>query len=247
MFRGYCKPIAYEYFHPAPPLPPNRTSIPEEYLMGRFDNWGFGVSEYRCPVCGGELVWDDERGEVTCSRCGLVVDRIYYYGPPRESEESMERMREAARRHRPRSNRHEIARYRLHRERYYMARRYVEGKPWLEVDYDQVIETGRMIHTIRSRATIEAEDNIEKLGLREPLEKTLKLIEEKYPMALARTKRSRYALAYIIYTLTNKKRYPDDREVIEIFRISQTSYKRLQRIASRIIPILEANPIPHTR
>ena len=27
----------------------------------------------RCPVCGGSLVNDRERGEVVCAQCGLVV------------------------------------------------------------------------------------------------------------------------------------------------------------------------------
>ncbi len=34
---------------------------------------------YRCPICGStEIVWDEFRGEVVCSSCGLVMDQIYY-------------------------------------------------------------------------------------------------------------------------------------------------------------------------
>ncbi|MGC9147936.1 MAG: TFIIB-type zinc ribbon-containing protein [Sulfolobales archaeon] len=34
---------------------------------------------YRCPVCGStEVIWDEFRGEVVCSSCGLVIDQIYY-------------------------------------------------------------------------------------------------------------------------------------------------------------------------
>ncbi len=200
------------------------------------------MNEYRCPVCGGELVWDYERGEVTCSRCGLVVDRIYYYGPPRMTEEVREKERESLRRHYPKRNK-EFREYRIHRARYYMARKYVEDKPWLEVDYDKVIETGKMIHSIKSKATIEAEKNIGEKDLWEPINRTLKLIEETYPIALARTKRSKYALAYIVYKYIKEKKYPSDREVVEIFKISGTSYKRLLKVADKIINILTAKPV----
>jgi len=34
---------------------------------------------YRCPVCGStQVIWDEFRGEVICSSCGLVIDQIYY-------------------------------------------------------------------------------------------------------------------------------------------------------------------------
>jgi phage/plasmid primase-like uncharacterized protein len=36
-----------------------------------------------CPVCGGPLVNDRERGEVVCTQCGLVVDGLVDTGPER--------------------------------------------------------------------------------------------------------------------------------------------------------------------
>jgi len=35
----------------------------------------------RCPVCGGRLITDYERGEVVCTQCGLVVDVVVDTGP----------------------------------------------------------------------------------------------------------------------------------------------------------------------
>jgi transcription initiation factor TFIIIB Brf1 subunit/transcription initiation factor TFIIB len=35
----------------------------------------------RCPVCGGPLVSDLQRGEVVCAQCGLVVDGVVDMGP----------------------------------------------------------------------------------------------------------------------------------------------------------------------
>lgn len=193
------------------------------------------MTEYRCPECGGELVWDYERGEVTCSRCGLVVDRIYDYGPPREKEETREREKLLERR-KPRINR-QLRRYRLYLRRYEKARRYVEGKPWLEIDYDLVLSTGKMINSIKSKSTLRAEKNIEEHGLWETINKTITLIEQVYPVALARTRRSKYALAYIVYNLREKHRLPSQDEVTEIFQVSTTSYKRLVKIAKTIVKL----------
>ncbi len=31
----------------------------------------------RCPYCNGVLIWDHQRGDIVCSECGTVIDRIY--------------------------------------------------------------------------------------------------------------------------------------------------------------------------
>ncbi len=194
------------------------------------------MNEYRCPVCGGELVWEYERGEVTCSKCGLVVDRIYYYGPPRVNEDEVLAMHNELKK---RARRLDKRRYKLYLKRYRMAQRYVKNKPWIEVDYDKVVETGRMVYTMRSHASIIAEKNIKERKLDKPLEKIIETLREKYPIALARTHRSKYALAYIIYTFIEKKKYPSQEETTRIFQISITSYRRLVKLAKKIIPLIQ--------
>ncbi len=195
------------------------------------------MNEYHCPECGGQLVWDYERGEVTCSRCGLVVDRIYYYGPGRVNEDENIKREQLIKRRGP-GRRPSTRRYRLYLRRYRLAQRYVRDKPWLEIDYEQVVETGRMVNSIKSRATIIAEKNIEENELWDPINEVIEILREKYPIALARTNRSKYALAYIIYMVTRKHRFPREEEIIDIFQISETSYKRLLKLAKRIIPHL---------
>lgn len=165
--------------------------------------------------------------------CGLVVDRIYDYGPIHESKEVAERRRIEIK-NRPRTNNRLTKTYRLHVKRYTMAKRYVKNKPWLEIDYDKVIETGRMIHTIKSKASIQAEKNIEEKQLWIPIKKGLEIIEKIYPAVLARTPRSKYALAYMVYTCINKNTIPSQHEILETFRISETSYKRLLKIVRKI-------------
>lgn len=187
------------------------------------------VKDNRCPLCGGILVWDYERGEVTCSSCGTVIDTIYDYSPPYRKNDILYTGRTEPARH---NGRHKE--YYIHIRRYNLAQKYVMGRPWLHIDYDKYLNTGKLVKTIKSDATINAERNIEELGLRHELQHYLKLIERVYPAALARTERSKYALAYILSYLDKKKRPPLEHRVINIFNISSTSYKRLLRLAKKI-------------
>jgi transcription initiation factor TFIIB len=49
----------------------------------------------RCPVCGGPLVDDRERGEVVCAQCGLVVAEAVDTGPEWRSFNKEKRVRTA--------------------------------------------------------------------------------------------------------------------------------------------------------
>ncbi len=49
----------------------------------------------RCPVCGGPLVTDRERGEVVCAQCGLVVAETVDTGPEWRVFEKEKRVRTA--------------------------------------------------------------------------------------------------------------------------------------------------------
>ncbi len=188
-----------------------------------------------CPICGGPLVWDYREGEVICSSCGYVVDRIYDYGPPREDEEE-QIWREIKIRKNPRRN-PTTPRYRLHMKLYHRAYSYVKNKPWLEIDYERVFETGKMINTIKSRATIDAERKISDKNLWKQIDEGIKFIEKTYPVALARSGRGKYALAYIVTTYLKTGSYPPVKEVVDTFNISETSYRRLIKIAREILSL----------
>ncbi len=194
----------------------------------------------QCPLCGGPLIWDYEKGEVICSNCGYVVDRIYDYGPPRV-DESEEIWREIRIRNNPRRN-PLTRKYRHHYRLYREAESYVRGKPWLEIDYDKFFETGKMVNTIKSRATIEAEKKIEDRKLWGVINRGIEYIRKTHPIALARSGRGKYALAYIVAVYLDKKTLPSPEEVIDTFNISETSYRRLVKIAKEIISI--KRPIP---
>jgi len=192
----------------------------------------------QCPYCGGQLVWDYRSGEVICSSCGVVVERIYDYSPLRP-DESEELWREIRIKRNPKHN--SIARkyrrdYKLYRE----AERYVRGKPWLELDYDRYFETGKFVNTIKSRATIKAEKRISESGLWSTVERGLKIIEAFNPALLSRTARGKYALAYMVATYLEKKEFPPLNEVMEVFNVSETSYRRLLKLARNLVVIKEA-------
>ena len=189
----------------------------------------------KCPECGGALVWEYRSGLVVCSSCGYVVDRIYDYGPLREDEDEII-WREIKTRRNPRRNPVK-PQYRIHMRLYHQAYSYVKNKPWLEIDYDKVFETGRLINTIKSRATIDAERKISDRRLWRQVNKGIKYIEKTYPVALARSGRGKYALAYIVATYLEKGVYPSVKEVVDTFNISETSYRRLIKLAKEILSL----------
>ncbi len=190
------------------------------------------MGENKCPICGGILVWDYERGEITCSSCGTVIDTIYDYSPPYRGEDTIYQC-QTKKLENPK-HRRQRRQYYIHIRRYNTAQKYVIGRPWLHIDYDKYLHSGKLVKTIKSDATINAEKNIEELGIRHELQYYIKLIERIYPAALARTERSKYALAYILSFLDKKRRPPLEHRVTEIFNISPTSYKRLLRLAKKI-------------
>ncbi len=190
------------------------------------------MDNYHSQPCSGYLVWDYERGEVICSSTGEVVDRIYDYGPTIMKPETRERL-ELELRSKPKRNHLEL-RYSRDYRVYLEAEKRVRGKPWLVVDYDKLLKTRRFVKTISSHNTIRALDNIRRLGLERDLKKVMELIETVEPSALSRTERARNALAYIVMSFLDKHRPPDPLETVEIFQISNTTYKRLERVAKRI-------------
>ncbi len=182
--------------------------------------------------CSGELVWDYMRGEVICTTTGEVVDRIYDYGPVHEKPETIEQ-RQLLLRSRPRVNIVE-KRYRRHLRTYLVAERMIDGKPWLRIDYDKLFRTGRFIHTIRSRSTDQALRNVREHGLEDKLRSIIDLLHEIDPVAVSRTERAKLALAYIILNYIVEGHPPDIGETVELFSISHTTYRRLERIARRL-------------
>ena len=189
---------------------------------------------YRDPysICSGKIIWDYIRGEVICSSTGEVIDRIYDYGPVHEKLETIEQ-RNLLLKNRPRVN-FIKRRYRKHLRTYIVAERMIKDKPWLHVDYDKLFETGKFIHTIRSKSTDRALKNVREKGLEEKLKRIIDLMKEIDPVAVSRTERAKLALAYILLNYIEKNSPPDIGKTVSIFSISHTTYRRLERIARRL-------------
>ncbi len=186
----------------------------------------------RCPECGGQVIYDEERGEYVCTRCGLVVGKEYYYGPVNEKPETVER-RELLLKKRPRRN--NIARRLRYKLMIYRRGVRIErSRPGLIVDYDKAIRQGRFINTVTSVNTEKAIAALREKGMLRHLEEIARILEEVDPAAMARTKRSKLAIAYIVHHMATQGTYPNPAATAQLFSISLTTYKRLEKIAERI-------------
>ena len=183
------------------------------------------------------MVWDYERGEVVCSSCGLVVDKITtleawsYRVNNNEVEQDRREANVATIRGRVQSSRE----YRRLLKIYKLATKIVKEKPWLEVDYEKVIESGKFVLTVKSKASIKALKNIVEYGYMELVKEGLDYISSVNPALLARSERSKYALAYMVAVKIKTGELPTRESVLKIFNISNTSYNRLRNIVEKIL------------
>ena len=183
------------------------------------------------------MVWDYERGEVVCSSCGLVVDKITtleawsYRVNNNEVEQGRREANVATIRGRVQSSRE----YRRLLKIYKLATKIVKEKPWLEVDYEKVIESGKFVLTVKSKASIKALKNIVEYGYMELVKEGLDYINSVNPALLARSERSKYALAYMVAVKIKTGELPARESVLKVFNISNTSYNRLRNIVEKIL------------
>lgn len=189
----------------------------------------------KCAQCGGVLVWDYERGEVVCSSCGLVIDKIttLEIGGYRvnEVEQGRQKVHVATIHNKAPSSRE----YRRLLKIYKLATKMIKEKPWLEVDYEKVIESGKFIFTIKSKASIRALKNIVEYGYMELVKEGLDYINSVNPALLARSERSKYALAYMVAVKIKTGELPTRESVLKVFNISNTSYNRLRNIVEKVL------------
>lgn len=190
-----------------------------------------------CRSCGGPLIWDYSRGEVVCAKCGLVADVLttfeaYEYRTPLLGSEEHQKPANMRR-----TRRGEVVspQYRQILRLYRKCTKIIKNKPWLEVDYEKVFKTGKFVMSVKSRASLNAVRNISILGYWDTLKKGLEFIKSVNPAFLARSERSKYALAYIVARKIETGSYPTCEEVITVFNISGTSYKRLCVLADKLI------------
>jgi transcription initiation factor TFIIIB Brf1 subunit/transcription initiation factor TFIIB len=189
----------------------------------------------KCEFCGGTLVWDYASGEIVCSQCGVVQGKIFSSDIPGYNIASTrDQQVSAERRHTHSTLKPYSPRYKRLLKLYLAASKRVSSKPWLEVDYNKLFETGRFIKTITSLPSKRARESIEKYNYWETVNKGLRVLEAVNPALLARSERCKYALAYIVAMVTETGKIPSEEEVISVFNVSETSYRRLRLIATSI-------------
>lgn len=188
----------------------------------------------KCSICGGPLIWDYERGEVVCSSCGLVHGKLTTLEVAEYRVDNHNNVKEV-RKQSEKTRRLDSREYKYHLKLYRKCVKIIKGKPWLEINYEKVLESGKFIHTIKSRASMKALRNIDENGYWSMIQEGLKYIASINPAFLARSERSKYALAYIVAVKIKTGKYPSKEDVVYVFNISDTSYRRLCMIAEKIL------------
>ncbi len=189
----------------------------------------------KCEFCGSILIWDYERGEVVCSHCGIVQGKLISSDIPdyaiskREEYLSLREKRFGDNRVRVSS-----PKYRKILKLYSTVSKKISDKPWLEVDYNKLFTTGRFVKTIISLASIRARKSIEKHNYWELVNKGLKVLEKINPALLARSERCKYALAYMVTRIIETGKMPSEEEIVSVFNVSGTSYRRLRAVVLNI-------------
>jgi len=182
-----------------------------------------------CPSCGSPLVWDYREGIVVCSKCGLVVEGIL-----EDTVASFEKEPEPPSRRRRHARKIVSENYSLNMRLFKMAEKKIRNRPWLIVDYDAVLSSKRFVKTIKSKASIEAVENIEANGYWDDVRNGLTLIEKLNPALLSRSERSKYALAYMLSVRVKTGKTPGPEEITKVFNISDTNYRRLHGIVKNL-------------
>lgn len=186
--------------------------------------------------CRGYLVWDYFRGEVICSSTGEVIDKIYEYrdlgSNMYSDEENASNFKKTSRK--TLGGKDLVKKYKEDLALYNKALRFIRNKPWLTFDFDKLITTRKFINTLYSRNTVKTINNVSKMGLLTILKKIVSLIGEIEPSAICRTERTKLALAYIVFKNIIREEV-DPKEVINTFNISMTTYRRLEKVAKKIL------------
>ncbi len=186
----------------------------------------------RCPWCGStELVWDSDRGDVICVRCGSVVDRIYVSMPPRRIE--------SAANFNPPSCRADLSKAtrcahlsRLTKE-YLRVMEHVKSKKRLK---DVVIDSTRLGEFVRDGShhvkILKRKPEVISNAVRNEYVRLALSAMAAFPRLYSRTDRAKIALAMLALALASG-RVVNVREIAEDSGLSPTHVRRLKKLLSK--------------
>lgn len=179
-----------------------------------------------CPYCKSEntLVWDESRGTVVCSSCGVVVDLVYV-NHPSPLEHERESFKECARRS---WRRHGLADASA---KYLEILEEIKYKSMLYIDegsFTKYLVLGKRIKVLRRRAILP----------RSPTLDAIVTLMAKYPRLCSRTDRAKYAIAMIAHALIAENGV-DVSKLSRELGLSKTHVKRLVKVVVRSREFLE--------
>ncbi len=189
----------------------------------------------RCPYCGSYLVWDYTTGDVICSSCGVVVDRIVVSTGTinlTHEESYQDDKRQASRRSMGYVKAGNVYRKYMTVARHLLAR----GSDFEinEKNFEEYLQGKRghvrLIISSKSREALKyAERDAE-------VKKILREIIPKIPSLNSRTDRARVAAALLIKLLLNKNRVSstDLRKVSQTTGVSASHIRRLYNTVMKL-------------
>ncbi len=199
----------------------------------------------KCPLCGlGPIVWDWSRGDVICSSCGVVIDRIY--------DESHETISKRNSKDEGEGKGPGGIRMRIIREKENLLRRkYIKSIRRIDVYASIVVKRKGIIVNeeafkeylmgLRPRVRILAHEKdyeLKKVLNENPaLQRMFRLID-KVPKLSSRTFRGKFAAAYILHELA-RDAVPDIDTIAKITGLSSVHVRRITNEISKYKKLIE--------
>lgn len=165
----------------------------------------------KCPYCGSpEVVWDYERGDIICTTCGTVIERIYVMNPSSSMNEDFETLKDIKSFDRmPKLSRTTKEYLKLLKELKHSKR--LSGKAR--------IDTARFMNYVKlgdNRVKVIKVDVADTTLMNDAKVNKVLRIMKKYPRLFSRTDRAKVALALIAISLLTK-------EYLQITKISKST------------------------
>jgi transcription initiation factor TFIIIB Brf1 subunit/transcription initiation factor TFIIB len=183
----------------------------------------------RCPYCNGILVWDYRTGDVVCSRCGAVIDRIFVMERDIQRDEAVSR---EARRGLPKTPKS----YKMFVKMY---DRISKGRKNIYINntrFADVMNGGKQVRVYDSPRNNASKKTVEEDPLvRDILEKVVR----RNPRLASRTERGKVAAALLIKMLLIEKEKASSklfREVASKSGASVGHIKRIYREVKKTVP-----------
>ncbi len=166
----------------------------------------------RCPYCGSlEVMWDYERGDVICTACGTVIEKIYVTNPSPRMNEDLETLKTDIRSFDPMPKLSRTTREYLKLLNELKHSKRLSGKAR--------IDTARFMNYVKlggNRVKVIKVDLVNtQLTYDSRVKKVLRIMK-KYPRLFSRTDRAKIALALIAISLLTK-------EYLQIAKISRST------------------------